>query len=207
MRKYFARLLYRAVFERQEASNHQAQELFSLRQELQQCQKARGRDAHAFQAMIALLNEGVFHARLYALPNGTPVLLQLHHSPGPNSWDIYLFRLNGGTRDCIGKMSAVTRHIDSSRALFEMDKPDNRYLFIHDFTIRGDYQKGGLGSYVLQTLTDISSSITRVCRIEGCISPVDWERVDLLERFYTRHGFTVTLDHEEKEGTIVKNLE
>lgn len=82
----------------------------------------------------------------------------------------------------------------------------NRYFFIHDFKLRAGYQGKGLGSYMLQTLAEIGNKVTPVCRIEGKISYVDWDRVDQLERLYSRHGYTVTLDHSDQSGTIVKWL-
>lgn len=60
----------------------------------------------------------------------------------------------------------------------------------------------GNGSIGLKHLTYIAKA--KNCKkITGSISFTDWDRVNILEKFYKNQGFEVKLDHENKHGYIV----
>ena len=48
--------------------------------------------------------------------------------------------------------------------------------------------------------------VAQVGVVEGEIAGVDWERVDMLEHFYTKHGFAVTANQKPKSKALKKLL-
>jgi len=98
----------------------------------------------------------------------------------------------------------MVRQTDDAGFPTELHNPDHRYLFITDFIITN--RGNGLGSHMLEILAEIGRTRTPVCRIEGAISDDDWGHAERLERFYSRHGYTVELNHSDSSGRIVKWL-
>lgn len=140
--------------------------------------------------------------RTFVLADGTPI--ELHGKYSPGCWEFRPFHLQDATLLPLGWLVATVRQIDELLPYAEQIKPANRTLFINDFILR--VRGKGLGSAMLQILAEMGSTETPVSRIEGSISYVDWERVDQLEQFYTRHGYTVVLDRFNHSGSISKQL-
>jgi GNAT superfamily N-acetyltransferase len=78
-------------------------------------------------------------------------------------------------------------------------------LHIGDFSFGENYQNGGTGSWVLSILFEMCQTM-HIKQITGDIKSRDWEHVDMLHHFYTKHGFEVALDKIKREGTIRKLL-
>jgi hypothetical protein len=204
MIKHLANWLLAAVFQQREESKPQSQAPEHGREELGLPSPPSESDNYdqAHRELEASLATGNVSIRWLKLADDTPILLQLHHAPG--SCELHPFHLHRGKASSLGWLVARVRQTDDTSFPTELNSPDHRYLFIKDFilTNRGN----GLGSCMLQVLADIGRTLTPVCRIEGAISAEDWEHVERLERFYSRHGYTVELDRPNRSGRIVKWL-
>ena len=79
----------------------------------------------------------------------------------------------------------------------------NHSVFIQDFQTK-DIDKGR-GSVALQCLLDICDQ-NKIKKISGKLSLADWDHIDRLEYFYSKAGFQVNIDPEDKSGSIKRTL-
>lgn len=78
-------------------------------------------------------------------------------------------------------------------------------LHIHDFSLHKNYQDGGTGSWVLPLLFEMCQT-AQIKQITGEITERDWKHVEMLQHFYTKHGFKITIDEVAQKGAITKLL-
>ncbi|MDR9507172.1 hypothetical protein P4479_08380 [Brevibacillus agri] len=82
-------------------------------------------------------------------------------------------------------------------------KPDKKRLVIDDIQTT-EFNKG-YGSVAMKYLIEFAQK-QKVEIISGWISPVDWDHINRLKKFYENHDFIVSLNHEAKRGSIKRVL-
>lgn len=141
-----------------------------------------------------LANDDRFAGWLRPLPNGQVLLLVSTYAPDNPSWAFHLHLVSSEGRSGAGHLLAR----------FTEGTAQNK-LFIGDFSLSADYRNAGTGSWMLAPLFDFCR-VARVGLLEGEIAGVDWERVEMLEHFYTKHGFAVTPNPQPKSKALKKFL-
>lgn len=118
-------------------------------------------------------------------------------------WSFWIYAIGAFRLEKRGMLLAV----EERRYLGRVEKEFQ--LRIQDFTIRGDLRSSGIGSAVLTKFIQLASQQGCSC-ITGSLAPVDARNGSLehLARFYSRHGFTVTLAESPRrpEGRIRLDL-
>ena len=137
-----------------------------------------------------LVSEHRFAGWLRLLPNGQVLLLTSTYAPDNTSWAFHL------------RMVSSEGHYGTGHLLASFTGYDGpKKLFIGDFKIADDYQNAGTGSWMMGILLDFCR-VARVDLIEGKIVEKDWDQVEMLEHFYTKHGFAVTPDAQPRSMSL-----
>ncbi|HLS09063.1 hypothetical protein [Lentibacillus sp.] len=110
---------------------------------------------------------------IYAYKNGDSCQLMLHNCTKPYRGDWH---------------SAI-----------QAEYKENQYLHIAD--IKGEENKG-YGSVLMKHLKEEARKDNRPC-ITGDIVKRDFDHVERLKHFYSKHDFDVTIDHETQSGKIM----
>lgn len=138
------------------------------------------------------LNGQRFAGWLRPLPNGQVLLLVSTYAPDNTSWAFHLHLVSAEGHHGTGHLLA---------GFSDYNGPNK--LSIGDFVVAKDYRDAGTGSWMMGILFDFCR-VAQVDLIEGKIASVDWDQVERLERFYTRHGFAVTPDKEPRSMSLKK---
>ncbi len=150
--------------------------------------------AHVVTNVKNLVNGQRFAGWLRPLQNGQVLLLTSTYAPDNPSWAFHLHLVSSeghfGTGHLLASFTEYT---------------DQKKLFIGDFKVADKYQKAGTGSWVLATVLDFCHA-AQMDLATGEIAGVDWDRVDMLEHFYTKHGFAVTPTGRPKSKSLTKNF-
>lgn len=141
-----------------------------------------------------LMSSDRFAGWLRPLPNGQVLLLVSTYAPDNPSWAFHFHLVSSEGRTGAGHLLARFT-----------EGPAQHKLFIGDFSLSADYRNAGTGSWMLAPLLDFCR-VAQVGVVEGEIAGVDWERVDMLEHFYTKHGFAVTANQKPKSKALKKLL-
>ncbi len=78
-------------------------------------------------------------------------------------------------------------------------------ILIQDIQSGGESRNQGYGSLAMQRLISYAKK-NGFNLITGKLSPVDWEHIDRLERFFLKYGFVVELNHADKNGLITLRI-
>lgn len=79
---------------------------------------------------------------------------------------------------------------------------DEDRIFIIDIQIGEENCSKGYGALAMSHLIKIAND-SYIKRINGNVMPRDWDHIESLERFYSKNGFEVTLNHNKQQGTIL----
>ena len=128
-------------------------------------------------------------------PDGQVVLLSFEYKPLSlvNNWTLMLHTIQAEGRLRLGWLAAV--HYDRNPSVLE----------IQDFALQAKSRDQGLGSWLLATLLE-KCRAEPFQRVVGEIAKQDWDGIERLKHFYSKHGFSVTLMPEERVGKIEKAL-
>jgi GNAT superfamily N-acetyltransferase len=136
------------------------------------------------------LNGQRFAGWLRPLPNGQVLLLTSTYAPDNTSWAFHLHMVSSEGHYGMGHLLA---------GFIDYNGP--KKLSIGDFKITDDYQNAGTGSWMMGILLDFCRFV-QVDLIEGKIVEKDWDQVEMLEHFYTKHGFAVTPDQQPRSMSL-----
>ena len=81
----------------------------------------------------------------------------------------------------------------------------NDYANISDIKISENNVGKGFGSILMREALELIKK-SKYTKVTGIISDVDWDHVDRLKAFYTKHEFDIQLDYDMKKGKIKKIL-
>jgi GNAT superfamily N-acetyltransferase len=121
--------------------------------------------------------------------NGQIHLLTIRHRERDESWELRVYPLHTQDRTTLGALTVVET------------RPNSLIAKIH-ISFRAVVRNQGLGSWVLSTFFAYCHSCFE--SVIGEIARVDFDDVAMLNHFYTKHGFTVTLDYDLKQGEITR---
>jgi GNAT superfamily N-acetyltransferase len=140
------------------------------------------------------LNGQRFAGWLRPLPNGQVLLLTSTYAPDNASWAFHLHMISSEGHYGTGHLLASFTDYNGPKK-----------LAIGDFSIADKYQDAGTGSWMMGILLDFCRFV-QVDLIEGKIVEKDWDQIEMLEHFYTKHGFAVTPDQQPRNMSLKRTF-
>ena len=110
----------------------------------------------------------------------------------PDSCDVYVKR-------------AYSFSYNNDLTLYSVYYKEENRIFIEDIQSTEENSNREYGSFAMKELLKMAGKL-KVRKINGKISPKDWDHVDRLKHFYSKFGFTVELNEASQSGRIYMEL-
>lgn len=123
-------------------------------------------------------------------PNGHVHLLTIRYREINENWELRVYPLHTQDRTTLGALAV------------KETTPDSKIAILENISFNANARNKGLGSWVLSTFFTYCHSPFE--SVVGKIAEVDFADAAMLNHFYTKHGFMVTLDYDLRQGKITR---